>query len=687
VRVSRGVGPAFALLAAIGAFAGTEARSAGPEAPPGETRLYVGTCYQPVDRTPEEIRKDVALMRAAGFTLVRMGDLSWDAFEPAEGEFRFAWFDEVLRQMDEAGLKVILDIGGLPAPTWLHHAYPSVNVVDQDGVMRHPARRYMEDLSDPVYRERVRRFADALTRHYARHPALLAVGYDNEIGDGYLSYSEGDRLRFVEWLKARYGTVEALNRAWASQRWSRRLNSFDQVQLPYGDGPSPPERYLDLRRFWSDQAIGALKELEAVRRKNVPELPSASNLWDTAPRMGFDYLSSYQDYASHGAMGFYPGTAVDTTLLALLVKGELATPLWFNEFVTAGSDRYGPPKGSIRMWAYEALLTYGQVFLAWTFNTHRGGEEQALFGVLDHDGTPSWKYEEWKRIAEEFARLEKLGFPRRSRPEVAIAYSFDTAIASRPPAGNTARDYFSVPYWDQVRGAYQPFFEDNVDVALLNLRNSTIRYKLLVVPAHYVVDERSAGALRRYVEEGGTVVMTAFSAKVDENSQWFGTPLPGRLADVFGIRTSEFYRAKPLPTLSFAGRTVEAALDFYEVVELRGARALATFTNTPEESPAITVNEFGKGRAIYVAVPGQPAVLGPLVRSLYSDLGIERGPVTPTGVSARVVEGRTLYVNTTDQPVEVSISGRRTGVITGRRYDGVLPLGPYQVDLLEIPAR
>jgi hypothetical protein len=164
------------------------------------------------------------------------------------------------------------------------------------------------------------------------------------------------------------------------------------VQLPNGDGPSPPERYLDLRRFWSDQAIQALKSLEAIRRKNMPELPSASNLWDTAPRMGFDYLTSYQEYASYGAMGFYPGTALDTTLLALLVKGELPTPVWFNEFITAGSDRYGPPKGSIRMWAYQALIDYGQVFLAWTFNTHRGGEEQALFGVLDHDGTPSWKY-------------------------------------------------------------------------------------------------------------------------------------------------------------------------------------------------------------------------------------------------------------------------------------------------------
>jgi beta-galactosidase len=675
---------ASVLLGLVGVAASAEPPAAPQAGWPGKGKLFVGTCYQPVDRSPEQVRKDIALMRAAGFTLVRMGDLSWGAFEPSDGDFQFAWFDEILKQMDEAGIKVILDIGGLPAPIWLHHKHPSVNVVSQNGVMLQPARRYMEDISDPVYREHVKRFADALTSHYAHHPALLAVGYDNEIGDGYMSYSDGDRLRFIEWLKARYGTVAALNKAWATQRWSRRLGSFDEVQLPNGDGPSPPERYLDLHRFWSDQAVGTLMDLEAIRRKNMPELPSASNLWDTAYRMGFDYLgSSYQDYASHGAMGFYPGSAVDTTLNALLVKGELPTPVWFNEFITAGSDRYGPPKGSIRMWAYQALLYYGQVFLAWTFNTHLGGEEQALFGVLDHDGTPSWKYREWKRIAQELSKLEKLGFPRNHRPEVAIAYSFDSAIASRPPAGNTAKDYYSTPYSQQVSNAFRPLYEDNIDVALLNPANSTLEYKLLVVPGLYVMDARSAAAVRRYVKEGGTVVMTAFSAKVDEHSQWFDTPLPGRLDDVFGIRTSEFYRPSALPKVSFQGQSLKASIDFYEVLEPRSARTLAAFENTPEKSPAVVVNEYGKGRAIYVAVPAQPSILGPILRSLYARVGVERGPATPAGVSARVVEGRTLYVNTTEKAVDVPIAGKKDGVITGQRYAGVLHLGPYEVDLLQ----
>jgi beta-galactosidase len=652
---------------------------------PGKGQLFVGTCYQPVDRSPEQIRQDIALMKQAGFTMVRMGDLSWDAFEPSEGQFAFAWFDDILRQMNQAGLKVILDIGGAPAPVWLHHKYPSVNIVDEHGVMLHPAERYMDDISEPAYREHLVRFADELTRHYAHNPALAAIGYNNEIGAGFMSYSEGDRQRFITWLKAKYGTIENLNKVWATQRWSRHLNSFDEVQLPYGDGPSPPERYLDLQRFWSDVSISVLEDLEKVRERNVPNLPAVSNLWDYASRRGFDYLSSYKKYVSYGAEGFYPGDPLGVSFGALLVKGDLTAPAWYNEFTSGGGGIYGGPKGIIRMWAYLALIDYGQTILAWTFNTHRGGEEQALFGLLDHDGTPSWKYTEYKQIASEFSKLQHLGFPRYHEPDVAIAYSFESNIASHPPGpSNTVRSYFTTGYWEQVESALQPFFEDNIDVALINIGHSTLDgYKLLVVPADYVMDPASATAIRNYVRNGGTVIMTAFSAKVDENSQWFETPLPGRLSDVFGIRTSEFYRPSTPPEFSLNGKIEKASIGFYEVLEPKTAKTMALFTNTPEKSPAITANSYGKGRAIYVAIPAQMVILAPLARSLYSELAIERGPETPLGVYARVVEGRTLYVNTTGERKIVTISGTKRGIITGATYEGVIRLKPYDADLVE----
>ena len=271
---------------------------------PGPGQLFVGTCYQPVDRTPEQIHRDIAIMKRAGFNVVRMGDLSWDSFEPAQGRFDFDWFDKIMDEMQANGIRVILDIPGLPAPIWLHRAYPGVDLVSQNGTRLPPAERYMDDIGDPDYAREASLLADAMTKRYARHPALLAIGYDNEIGNGFMSYSEADRQRFIAWLKNKYGTVESLNRAWATQRWSRRLNSFDDVDIPLKEGPGPAERYLDLHRYWSDVTVARIEELDAIRQRNMPEIPAISDLWDTASRKGFDYLGTYKRYVSFGAEAF-----------------------------------------------------------------------------------------------------------------------------------------------------------------------------------------------------------------------------------------------------------------------------------------------------------------------------------------------------------------------------------------------
>ncbi len=77
------------------------------------------------------------------------------------------------------------------------------------------------------------------------------------------------------------------------------------------------------------------------------------------------------------------------------------------------------------------------------------------------------------------------------------------------------------------------------------------------------------------------------------------------------------------------------------------------------------------------------SVLAPLVRGLYADLNIGKGPETPSGVYARVVEGRTLYVNTTGEEKAVNIRGSKRGIISGTSYEGVVRLKPHDADLVE----
>lgn len=653
---------------------------------PGAGQLYVGTNYQPFDRADRaQIQRDIDRMKQAGMKVVRMGDLAWDSFEPEEGRFDFALFDWIMDRMQAAGLKVIMDIPGQPAPIWLHRKYPGVDIVNQYGIRLDPAERYMDDTSDPDYRRLLARLADTMTKRYAKHPALFAIGYNNESGNGMVSYSEADRQRFIGWLKKRYGTIEALNKAWATQRWSRRLNTWDEVRLPYIDGPGPYERYLDLRRFWSEQTIEVLELLEAVRERNVPDKPAISNLWASADRKGFDYLASYRRYVSYGAMGFYPGDPLSAGFEATMMRAGMNAPIWFNEFTAGGPGYYGT-RGRSRMWAHFGLLMGAQAVMPWTWHSHHGGEEQALFGLIDHDDRPSWKLDEFATIAAEFRKLEKLGFPRLQRPEVAIAYAFDNVIATNPPRegmSNTVRPYVNPGYLKQAHAAYAPLFRDNIDVAVIYLGNEDLgRYKLVVVPGMYLLDKASTDNLRKYVAAGGTVVMTAQSAKVNDHNQWFDTPLPGGLTDVFGLRTNEFFNAGRVRA-RIGGADVEGDNGFVEVLEPSTADVLARFTNTDGQLPAVTVNRFGKGRAIYVGTVAQPALMGALFRQLYPSLGLEAGPKTPEGVYARVVQGRSYYVNTTGEPKDIPIEGTMKGIIGGRSWTGTLTLPPMGAELLE----
>jgi beta-galactosidase len=94
--------------------------------------LYVGTNYHPHDdKDLAKVERDIGLMKAAGFTVVRMGHLAWDSYEPSEGQFDFAWFDQVMDLMDKAGIKVILDIAVRPAPLWLHNVL--LTIADEGG--------------------------------------------------------------------------------------------------------------------------------------------------------------------------------------------------------------------------------------------------------------------------------------------------------------------------------------------------------------------------------------------------------------------------------------------------------------------------------------------------------------------------------------------------------------------------
>jgi len=654
--------------------------------------LYVGTNYHPHDdKNIEKIKSDIQLMKAAGFTSVRMGHLAWDSYEPTEGQFDFEWFDKVMDLMNEAGIKVILDIAVRPAPIWLHKKFPTIDVVDPNGHQLYANHRYMDDIGDPNYQKYALRYTDVITKRYAKHPALLAFGIDNESGDGPISYSETARERFILWLKNKYSTAENLNKAWAGQRWSRRINDFVEVGLPIsGSVVGAPERVLDFRRFVSDEVNQFLFKVIDKVNINAPNVLTNTNAWYYSPLKYFDYAEmAYSGKMTREGCGFYPGNSLTTNWGVMnsafgisRIQFESTNPFWCSEFTTMTAV-----PNSICKSAYATLMYGNQMVCGWTWQSMHAGEEQYLEGMLDWDGIPNRKYEEYKKIATEFKKIGKF-FPYKLQAEVGLASSFPSQIASSS---------FPEQQDNQLQACWGLFYYRNMDANVVEISKSTLKYKLLIVPGVTVMDEATATKIRDFVKNGGTAIMTSNSAVVDETGKVFASTRPGRLSDVFGIRVASFEETENLNEISrksykgkkleftYKGKAVDTESTRFDVIESKGAEVIGSITSLDKDYPIMTSNKYGKGRAIYVGLPADGNILNPLLDELIDQLNIKKGPNVPTGVMARQIDkNHFLYLNVSAEPKEIQMKGKTRSILFNKSYDGNFTIAPYEPEFIEI---
>ena len=654
--------------------------------------LYVGANYHPHDdKNPEKIKKDIELMKAAGLNVVRLGHLAWDSYEPSDGKFDFDWFDTVMNMMDKSGIKVILDIAIRPAPIWLHHKYPSIDITDANGDVQYPNHRYMEDIGDPMYQKYALRFADTLTKRYGKHPALLAFGIDNESGDGRISYSETARQRFISWLKNKYSNLENLNKAWATQRWSRRINQFEEIGFPVATHPTDvPERMLDFRRFISDEINQLLFKVIEKVNTNAPNALVNTNAWYYSPMKYFDYSQiAYSGKMTREGCGFYPGLSLITNggvMNALFgisrIQFESTNPFWCTEFTTMTAV-----PNSIRKSAYASLMYGNQMVCGWTWQSMHSGEEQYLEGMIDWDGIPNRKYDEYKKIATEFKKIEKF-FPYKPQAEVGLAFSFPSQIAS---------SYFPEQHDNQLQACFDLFYLRNMDARIVEISKSSLNYKLLFIPGVAVMDEATATKIRDFVKNGGTVIMTSNSAIVDETGRVFASTHPGRLDDVFGIRVGSYEETEALNEISrksykgkklefnYKGKAIDTESSRFDIIEPKGAEIIGSLTSLDKDYPIMTSNKYGKGRAIYVGLPANGNVLNPLLDELISELSIKKGPDVPSGVMARQIDkSHFLYLNVSGESKEIQMKGNSRSILFDKDYNGNFTIAPYEPELIEI---
>ena len=207
-------------------------------------------------------------------------------------------------------------------------------------------------------------------------------------------------------------------------------------------------------------------------------------------------------------------------------------------------------------------------------------------------------------------------------------------------------------------------------------------------------DRDVAENLEQFVAQGGVLLTTFFSGIVDQNDHVVLGGYPGELRRLLGLYVEEFDPWIEGMTNSVVIR--EGPLQgsyacslWGEVVHLEGANVLGYFANDYYAgSPALSVNQFGEGKAYYLATHGNEELLASLARQLcrevnvQSILGVEEGlEVT----QRQRTDGSSVYflLNHSDRSVEVLLPGGNfRSLLTGEEIAGRMEVAAHDVCVL-----
>ncbi|WP_432889458.1 beta-galactosidase [Kribbella sp. CA-245084] len=643
----------------------------------GVSAISYGGDYNPEQWPEETWPADIELMRQAGVNLVSIGVFSWALIEPRPGEYDFGWLDRLFDLLHAAGIRISLGTPTASPPAWFFHQHPEARVVTRDGTVLGFGSRGMASPSSPAYLEASTSIARALAQRYGNHPALAVWHVHNEYGAPVSEcYSEQSTIAFRAWLQDRYGSLDALNEGWGTAFWGQRYGEWDHVSAPaIAASVVNPAQRLDFARFTSDALLRCfVAERDAIRAES-PDIPITTNfmagtcpsvdLWKWADEVDIvanDHYLVAADARSH------VGLALSADLTRSLARGK---PWILMEHSTSGVNwqprNLAKRSGELARNALSHLGRGADAVMFFQWKASRSGAEKFHSAMLPHAGTSSRVWREVCALGDGLGRLgEVLG--SQVRADVAVLWDWESFWAQdlewRPSADLSHRE--------RVDTFYDRLWRDGLTVDFAHPSADLSAYKLVVAPASYLLTEVAAGNLRRYVESGGTLVVSYFSAIVDE----FDAVHPGGyvapLRDVLGLTVEEFLPLR-------AGETVRLTLDglggdvWADDVALDGAEVVAAFEDGPGAGkPAITRHALGAGTAWYVATRLGVDELAVVLRKAYQDAGI-----TPADGPAEVEIIRRhgdradylIAVNHGNRPVDLPAGG--TDLLTGEAGDSL----------------
>ncbi|MFN8371359.1 MAG: beta-galactosidase [Anaerolineae bacterium] len=645
---------------------------------------------------PDVLDEDFRLMRLSHCNVMNIGIFSWAMLEPAEGQYQFDWLDTLMNRLAENDMYAVLATPSAAPPAWLSRQYPQIRRINELGHREPHKGRQNFCPTSPIYREKVTAINTQLAQRYRNHPALLLWHISNEYGGVHchcdLCYHE-----FREWLKARYGTLDKLNRAWWTSFWSHRYTEWEQIEPVDG---SVQGLMLDWKRFTSDRNLDFFLMECVPLREATPDVPITTNFmqpdvglnyWDFAPHIDVISWDSYPRWHQ----GDDVAMAAQTAFYHDIHRSYKRQPFLLMESTPSVTNWQAVSKlkkpGMHQLSSLQAVAHGSNSVQYFQWRQSRGGEEKFHGAVVTHLGSEHTRT--FNEVTEVGSILQSISSVTQTTLHAPVAVIYDTenewALNFAKMPGNMAKHY-----QETCRRHHLPFWKRDIPVDVINAEADFSVYRVLVAPMLYMLHPGVAERVEQFVQAGGIFVTTYISGLVDESDLTFLNGYPAPLRRTLGIYAEEWDALMPHETgeIQLAANVlglqgVYQFRDYAELIHSESAQTLATYNSDFYTGrPALTVNAHGSGHAYFIAARTEDRFLDDFYGSVLRQANITPPLTVPTGVSVQVREGedqRYLFLmNFSQQSQQISVGAGFHDALIDKPAAEALVLAPYGMAIL-----
>ena len=594
-------------------------------------RILFGGDYNP-NQWPKEIwEEDIRIFKKASINSATVNVFSWAKIQPSENCYDFEELDQIIEKLSTEGFDIVLATSTAALPAWMFKKYPEVARTDYDGRHHKFGQRHNACPNSLVYQTYAERLATKLAERYGENPQVTCWHINNEYGGE--CYCDNCEKAFRVWLKDKYHTIEALNKAWNMEFWGHTVYEWDEIVLPNAlsegigyDKTAFAGISIDYRRFNSDSLLkNYMMERDAIRKID-PTTPITTNLMGTFKGLDYFKWAKEMDLVSWDN---YPSYNTPWSLVAMthdLMRGLKQQPFMLME-QTPSQQNWQPynslkKPGQMRAQSYQTIAHGADTIQYFQLRRSIGACEKFHGAVIEHVGHEDTRvFRETAALGAELAQLSDI-IGTQTQAQVAVIFDWDNYWALEYTSGPTV----DLKYVEQIHRYYRYFYEQNIAVDLVPVDADLSKYKLVAAPVLYMIKEGMQERLTDFVKQGGALLTTYMSGIVDQSDNVHLGGYPGPLRELAGIWVEEIDALAPEQSngVSLVNEDLTGTSNLVsDLIHLENAEALAHYTsNFYAGMPAVTKNTFGDGTVYYFGGQLEVQLQDQLFKTIVEETGI-----------------------------------------------------------------